>query len=130
MKVEGDEWSLEIEETPAKKRLVDISDMEVNVGSQSTEPSSKPSEVSSLPTIQAQSTNTPVQSVSPEASVKGEPMLDLSNMAEIMNTELDLASLAVTDLGQMYRNLEQYRDKVNCLMSKVHKTMIDKMDNR
>jgi len=129
MQVKGEEWSLEIEETPAKKQLDDISDMEVNVGSQSTEPSSKPSEVSSLQPIQAQSTNTPVQSVSPEASVKEEPMLDLSNMAEIMNTELDLASLAVTDLGEMYRNLEQYRDKVNSLMSKVHKTMFDKMDN-
>ena len=52
--------------------------------------------------IQAQSSNIPVQTVSPEASVKREPMLDLSNMAEIF--ELDLATCSVTDLGEIYRN--------------------------
>jgi len=109
-------WNLEMEE--------------VNVGSESSEAGNECTEdsVSSLPNIQAQSTNTPVQSVSPVEPVKQEPAFDLTNMTEVVNAELDLATLTTTDLARMYRNLEQFRDKVNKVMGKVHQTMFDKMD--
>jgi len=124
-------WNLEMEETPAKKQSEpSVSDMEVNVGSESSEAGNECTEdsVPSLPNIEAQSTNTPVQSVSPVESVKKEPAFDLTNMTEVVNADLDLATLTTTDLARMYRNLEQFRDKVNKVMGKVHQTMFDKMD--
>merc|ERR1711936_1044667 len=105
-------------------------EMEVNIGSETSEAGNECTEdsVPSLPNIQAQSTNTPVQYVSPVESVKKEPAFDSTNMTEVVNAELDLASLTTTDLARMYRNLEQFRDKVNKVMGKVHQTMFDKMD--
>jgi len=126
-----DGLNLEMEDTPVKKQSEpSASDMEVNVGSESTEDSNESTEktVPSLPNIQAQSTNTPVQSVSPAESVKEEKVFDLTNMTEVVNAELDLATLTTTDLARMYRNLEQFRDKVNKVMGGVHQTMVDKMD--
>jgi len=127
----SDGWNLEMEDTPAKKQSEPSgSDMEVNVGSESTEVSNECTEdsVPSFPNIQAQSTNTPVQSVSPVEPIKEEPAFDLNKMTEVVNAELDLASLTTTDLARMYRNLEQFRDKVNKVMGRVHQTMVDKMD--
>jgi hypothetical protein len=133
--VKGEGWSLNIEDTPAKKTEEavagsDISDLEVNVGSESISSTESRQEVV-IPVMQAQDTNTPVQSISPDTDlVKAEPGVNLANMAEVVDTEIDLTTLASSDLRQLYGNLEQHRNKVNQLMSKVHMTMLDKMDTR
>merc|ERR1712154_193522 len=137
--VKGEGWSLNIEDTPAKKTEEGVSvagsDMEVNVGSEYVGSESISSNESRqevvIPVMQAQDTNTPVQSISPDPElVKAEPGVDLANMAEVVDTEIDLTTLASSDLRQLYGNLEQHRDKVNQLMSKVHRTMLDRMDAR
>merc|ERR1712129_126582 len=122
--VKAGSWSLNIEDTPAKSTTEEagVIDMEETC----TEPTS---DISSLPSLQAQSNTTPVQSISPESTaVKEEPSLDLTNMAMLLNSELDLATVSNNDLAMMYSNLGQYSSKVDQLRDKVAKTMFSRID--
>ena len=130
--VKGEVWSLKIEDTPAKN-VSDgadvVSGMEVSETVPSVSPSNLTPDIPSLTSHEAQSTTTPVQSISPEAeSVKGEPVFDLKNMDMLMAAELDLTILSNKDLALMYSNLGQHRSKVDQLRDKVAKTMFSRRD--
>jgi len=123
--VKAGSWSLNIEDTPAKSTSEEAGGV-IDMEESCTELTS---EISSLPSLQAQSTTTPVQSISPESTaVKEEPSLDLTNMAMLLNSELDLATMSNNDLAMMYSNLGQYSSKVDQLRDKVAKTMFSRMD--
>ena len=130
--MKGEVWSLKIEDTPAKN-VSDgadvVSGMEVSETVPSVSPSNLTPDIPSLTSHEAQSTTTPVQSISPEAeSVKGEPVFDLKNMDMLMAAELDLTTLSNKDLALMYSNLGQHRSKVDQLRDKVAKTMFSRRD--
>jgi len=128
--VKGDGWSLKIEDTPAKNASDGAdSGMEVSESAPAVSHEGPAQDIPSLSSHQAQSTTTPVQSISPEADqVKGEPVLDLSNMDMLLDAEVDLTTLSNQDLAKMYSNLGQYRSKVDQLRDKVAKTMFSRID--
>jgi len=135
----GEGWSLKIEDTPAKNES-DAgnvgSGMEVSESAQSdvlnvddNQVSSSPvlvSDIPSLPSLQAQSTTTPVQSISPDVTVEDEPVtvVDLNKMASGLNVDMDLSTLSNKDLSQLYKNLSN----VVQLRERVAETMFGRMD--